>query len=230
MTGAPSTTKPKARATRSGAQPPLTVHEAINAVMRDMDPVGKNGFNNFSGYKFRSIDDVINTANVAFVRHGLLIAPEVINSHYELRGRKNNTAILTIKYRIYGPSGDHVEAVMVGEGSDVSDKAANKAMTAGFKYLLNQVFMIPFQGADDGDQDSPVGAPDPLARFLDRMRDPQVWNDVKALSLVRQDAELAQASDQEVPMKPGVEPVTLAQLIAGRTQQLTSQHQEQRTA
>ncbi|MDQ8704888.1 ERF family protein [Streptomyces sp. LHD-70] len=228
MTAEPSITKPKPPP--AAPQKAVTVHQAINAVMRDMDPVGKNGFNDFSRYKFRSVEDVINAANGAFVRHGLFIAPEVVNERYELRGGKNNTAILTIKYRIFGPSGDHVEAVMVGEGSDVSDKAANKAMTAGFKYLLNQVFMIPTESTDDSDRDTPVGAPDPLSGFLARMRDPYVWNDPKALSLIAQDAELAQVSGHRVPMKAGAEPVTLAQLISNRRAQLNAQHQEQQAA
>lgn len=236
MSAEPSITQDRApaRKTRPAPAPsheqPLSVHQAINAVMRDMDPVGKNGFNNFSSYKFRSIDDVIDAANGAFVRHGLFIAPEVINAHYELRGGKNNTAILTIRYRIFGPAGDHVEAVMVGEGSDVSDKAANKAMTAGFKYLLTEVFMIPFAASVDGDSDTPVGAPDPLSGFLARMRDPHVWNDPKALSLVAQDAELAGVSGEPVPMKAGADPLPLGHLISARRQQLTAQQQEQQAA
>ena len=75
-------------------------------------------------------------------------------------------ARLRVRFRFYGPLGDHFDAVVIGEGADSSDKSSNKAMTAAEKYALIQVFCISDAGADDPDahrpeEEFPLGTPTP---------------------------------------------------------------------
>lgn len=144
------------------ATPDLRVHEALACVMRDVMPVGKDQTNTAQRYNFRGIDDLMSAVAGPMRAHGVFILPEVIEKTSERYGEKMTTVRLTMRYRVYGPAGDCLEATVPGEASDFADKATNKAMSAAFKYLLLQVLMIPVDGRsiDDGDRDHPV-APEP---------------------------------------------------------------------
>lgn len=135
------------------------VFTALAAVMRDVVPVGKDQTNTAQRYNFRGIDDLMSAVAGPLRAHGVFILPEVVEKTAERHGPdgKMTTVRLTMRYRVYGPAGDCLEATVPGEASDFADKATNKAMSAAFKYLLLQVLMIPVDGRsiDDGDRDHP---------------------------------------------------------------------------
>lgn len=137
-----------------------SIYRAIAQVMRDTTPVGKDQVNEHQRYRFRGIDDLMSAVAGPMRAHGVFIVPEVIDRTTEQRGKMLNVT-LTMRYRIFGPSGDYIEAVVPGEASDTADKATNKAMSAAFKYLLLQVLMIPVdaRSIDDGDRDHPENEP-----------------------------------------------------------------------
>ncbi|MFC8274912.1 ERF family protein [Streptomyces sp. NPDC057271] len=141
------------------AIPAPSVHMALANVMRDVVPVGKDQVNTSQRYKFRGIDDLMSAVAGPLRAHGVFILPEVVEKTAERYGPdgKMTTVRLTMRYRVYGPAGDCLEATVPGEASDFADKATNKAMSAAFKYLLLQVLMIPVDGRsiDDGDRDHP---------------------------------------------------------------------------
>lgn len=136
----------------------LRVHEALASVMRDVMPVGKDQTNTAQRYNFRGIDDLMSAVAGPMRAHGVFILPEVVEKTAERHGEKMTTVRITMRYRVYGPAGDCLEATVPGEASDFADKATNKAMSAAFKYLLLQVLMIPVDGRsiEDGDRDHPV--------------------------------------------------------------------------
>lgn len=137
----------------------LTVHEAMSLVMADIGAVSKADFNSHQQFNFRGIDSITNAVYGPMCRHGVIVVPKVIDSHYEAvttsGGKPSRQATLTVRYRFYGPAGDHVDAVTVGEAMDTADKATSKAMAAAFKYALLQTFAIPTAGQDDADAHSP---------------------------------------------------------------------------
>lgn len=140
-----------------GAAP---IHVLISRVMGDLAPIGKDRQNKEQGYSFRSIDSMYDALNRACAKHGVFTVPRLLDVEVSERDRGANKAPMqvvrtTVEYRFYGPAGDHVEAVTVGQGMDVGDKATNKALTAAHKWALTQVFMPPFTGLDDGDAHSP---------------------------------------------------------------------------
>lgn len=146
-----------------GAAPADTprLFAAINSVMRDTMPVGKNQQNTQQNYKFRGIDDVMSAMAGPMRTHGVFILPNVASHRQERRGEKMTHTMIKMRYRIYGPAGDCLVAEVPGEASDFADKSTNKAQSAALKYLLFTLFMLPVDGRsiDDGDRDHPVEPP-----------------------------------------------------------------------
>lgn len=140
---------------------PIKVHEALTLVMRDVGAIGKNrqADQRMGGYAFRGIDDLYNALHGPLVDHGVFFVPEVLDeqeSSYQTSGGATMRLVrVRVRYRFYGPDGEHIEAVTTGEAADTGDKAANKAMTAALKYLLFQVLCIPTEDIEDADAAAP---------------------------------------------------------------------------
>lgn len=139
------------------------IHEAICATMNDVGAVTKGDFNQYDKYKFRGIDAVMNALNPAMRKNGIFVVPEVLEHHQEERqSQKGGLMIYTIckvKYTFYAKDGSSLDAVVVGEAMDRSDKSTNKAMSAAFKYACFQTFCIPTEEMQDADSESPQVKP-----------------------------------------------------------------------
>jgi len=140
----------------------------IAKVMADVGPVGKDRENTFHKYKFRGIDDVYNALHPALVKHGVFCAPEVINVQAENgtndKGKASKHILLTIRHTFYAASdGSSLPVTTIGEGVDSGDKAANKAMSAAYKYALFELFCIPTKELKDSENESPAHDPQPQA-------------------------------------------------------------------
>ncbi|MEV8318013.1 ERF family protein [Streptomyces sp. NPDC059900] len=132
------------------------VFAAINGVMRDAMPVGKDQRNEQQNYQFRGIDDVMSAMAGPMRTHGVFILP-TITEHSQTRDGKMTRTMITMRYRVYGPAGDCLVADVPGEAFDYADKSTNKAQSAALKYLLFTLFMLPVDGRsiDDGDRTTP---------------------------------------------------------------------------
>lgn len=136
------------------------IHEAIVKVMNDVGAVGKDGRNDQGrGYRYRSIEAVMNALHPAMVKNGIFCAPQVLEQIREERQTNNGGtliySIIKVKYTFYAADGSNVEACVIGEGFDSGDKATNKAMSAAFKYACFQVFCIPTEEMIDSETESP---------------------------------------------------------------------------
>lgn len=136
------------------------IYAAICGVMEDIKAIGKDTLNKTQGFKYRSIDAVMNALNPAMIKHKIFCAPEVIEQIREERTTgKGSTLIYSvckIRYRFFTVDGSSVDVVVVGEGMDSGDKATNKAMSVAFKYACFQTFCIPTENLiDDPDADTP---------------------------------------------------------------------------
>lgn len=201
-----------------------TAIQAIAAVMRDVEAVGKGQYNQGQKFKFRGIDDLMNAVAGPLRKHGVVIVPTVTERVSEVRGKM--TAVwLTVKFRFYGPDGNYIEAVTMGEAADSFDKATNKAMSAALKYALLQVLMIPVDGSfiEDGDRHSPEGVrnPEPSASDVDELfaAIKNAWNDRAALGVIHQQAEQRGALNL-TGNGPDGQPIAAGQLIQRRARQL----------
>ncbi|MFF5495734.1 ERF family protein [Streptomyces aquilus] len=132
------------------------VFAAINAVMRDAMPVGKDRRNEQQNYAFRGIDDVMSAMAGPMRAHGVFILPTIADHQHQRDGKMTRT-LITMRYRVYGPAGDCLVADVPGEAFDYADKSTNKAQSAALKYLLFTLFMLPVDGRsiDDGDRHHP---------------------------------------------------------------------------
>lgn len=108
-------------------------------------------------YEYLSEEDMVKTLRKILPSHGLTIVPramELVNKelYNSSNGGRMVNLLLCVTYRLQHTSGEYVEGQAIGEGSDRGDKAANKAMTAAYKYFLRQVFQIA--GGIDPDKTS----------------------------------------------------------------------------
>ena len=216
--------------TQNQAEP--TVYELMSRVMRDVRDVGKNGENESQGYKFRGVDDAIGALAQPLRDHGVFMTPEVLDFETSVRGRQN-AVMMRVAFHFYGPSGDHVTAITMGEASDFADKASNKAMSAALKYALIHTFMIPVdsKSLDDGDRDHPEGQRSAADAYMERLRKPAVWNNPTALLAMHAEAK-AEGLLGATVYAPGGEEMALGDLIVarGRTLKTEAAEREERQA
>lgn len=138
----------------------LGIYKAISGVIADIGAVGKDRINKQQGFKFRSVDDVYNVLNPALAKNKVFIVPEILEEKREIKhtqkGAELTFVTCKIKYTFYAEDGSFIEAIIIGEGMDSGDKATNKAMAIGYKYVCFQVFCIPTEDLmDDPDKESP---------------------------------------------------------------------------
>lgn len=134
------------------------IYRAIADVMRDIGAVGKDAVNGNDGYKYRSIDAVMNALNPAMVKNGVIAVPKVIESRREERAKKDGSglifSVVKVSYTFYAEDGSSVETIVIGEAMDDGDKSMNKAMSAAYKYACFQTFCIPTGELLDSEKDS----------------------------------------------------------------------------
>lgn len=137
----------------------MNIYESITNIMQESIAIGKEKLNKQQGFKYRGIDDVMNTFYPLLSKHKVFIVPEVLGQQREERttakGGNLIYSIMKIKYTFYAEDGTSVSAVVVGEGMDSADKSSNKAMAVGMKYAMFQVFCIPTEEMPDSDGETP---------------------------------------------------------------------------
>ena len=129
------------------------IYSALLGVMRDIGIIKKDRKNQIQKYNFRGIEDAYNALQPALIKNGVIVVPNVVKSEREERKSKNGGLIiytvLTVEFTFFAvEDGSSVKAVTIGEGMDTSDKSANKAMSAAFKYAVFQVFVVPTEMID----------------------------------------------------------------------------------
>lgn len=137
----------------------MNIYESITSIMSEGYTITKDKKNQQQGFKYRGIDDVMNTFFPLLSKHHVFCVPEVLDCRREERqtnkGGNLIYSILTIRYTFYAEDGSSVSAVVVGEGMDSGDKASNKALAVGMKYAMFQVFCIPTEEFVDPDETTP---------------------------------------------------------------------------
>ena len=138
-----------------------TIYAKMAKIMQEVGAIGKESYNKGQNFNFRGIDAVMNHLHPIFAGNDVVILPEVISERMEDRksGSGGNLIyrILLIKFHfVSGFDGSEVCSIVVGEGMDSGDKAANKAMAVGLKYALTQMLLLPYDEVDpDGEGHSP---------------------------------------------------------------------------
>lgn len=162
-------------------QPPI--HVVMAQVMRDVPHVGKEGFNEGQGFRFRGIDSLLNHIGPVLRQHGVVVRPEVLEvdqgAHFVEQAGNGNKAGYTkvtywarvkVCYHFVGPAGDSFDVVMAGEALDQYDKSTTKALSQAYKYALVQMLALP---TDEPDADGQNPGQPELERENTRSRTTQ---------------------------------------------------------
>lgn len=159
-----------------------TIIQLIATVMAEVTHVGKDGWNDQQKFKFRGIDAVINAFGPAARRAGIVPAPKVKETVYRdvLVGAKRTPmqqCTVKVRYRFWGPAGDHLDVKVPGEAMDSGDKGTAKAMSVAYRTALIQLLALP------------TDEPDPDATSYERAQPAET--DHKWLAAVRQRIDAA---------------------------------------
>ena len=135
------------------------IYQAITDIMSEGYAITKDKRNAQQGFKYRGIDDVLNTFQPLLAKHHVFVVPEVLDQQRQERttgkGGSLLFSLLRMRYTFYAEDGSSVSAVVIGEGMDSGDKASNKAMSVAMKYAMFQVFCIPTEEMQDPDAETP---------------------------------------------------------------------------
>jgi len=139
-----------------------TVYQCIVAVSREIAQSGiaKSRKNDQQGYRFRGIDDVLNTLAPLLAKFGLVILPRILSRTVAEHASRNGGALFYVTVEaefdfVSAADGSTHTVKTYGEAMDSADKATNKAMSAAYKYAALQTFCIPTEGDNDADATTP---------------------------------------------------------------------------
>ena len=134
----------------------INVHEAINAVMRDVTFLAKGDKNTHQGFNFRGIDSVLNICGPAMRKHGLIAYPRLlpeftVHGEKPTKNSKAKTVDIVVEVVWRGPDGSELVSRVAAESFDSGDKATAKAMSVALRTAYLQTLCLP---TDEPDPDS----------------------------------------------------------------------------
>lgn len=149
----------------------LTVFEAWSAVMGAVQGIKKGDRNKQQGFNFRGIDAVMNAVGPELRKHRVTVLPyaeEIITSTYQSSGGTTmHSAIVKVRYEVFGPAGDSFDGCTYGEAADAGDKAVSKAQSVAYRTFLLQGLTIPTDEPDpDAESHERTGSPDFRQKLL----------------------------------------------------------------
>lgn len=139
------------------------IYKKMSQVMAEIGAIGKDQKNVQQGFKFRGVDQFVNSLYPALVKHGVFMSPRCMGATQDIREvtRSNGKAgvdkhvNILMEYDFYAEDGSKVTIGPVpGEAVDSGDKATNKALSASLKYALIQTFSIPTEDMAEGDKET----------------------------------------------------------------------------
>lgn len=131
------------------------IYSALNEVMKQVGYVQKMKAARLN-YTYAGEAALISAIRPHFVEQGIVVHPlevKTINQDNYMTSNNNlmnRTAVIMVYRFTHAESGTFIDVAVTGEGSDVGDKSANKALTGAYKYALRQTLMI--ETGDDPDQ------------------------------------------------------------------------------
>lgn len=120
---------------------------AIVRAVAGLGPVEQTGWHNQQNYPYLSDDDIVAATSRALQSVGLAVAPvqvEMTETPYTTGSKKEWVRCLaTVTYRVVDSgSGEWLDVVGAGQGTDEGDKAAYKAQLGAFKVAMRSLLLI----------------------------------------------------------------------------------------
>lgn len=133
----------------------IMIYKKMAAILKECEAISKNRTNAHQGFKFRGIDDAMNTLHDTFANNGVFLLHEVLEHSVTERTTKNGGMsfhhLVKVKFHFCAEDGTTVSATGIGEAADTGDKGAGKAMAYALKVCLLQTFLIPTEEDKDPD-------------------------------------------------------------------------------
>lgn len=142
------------------------IYPAMGKIMSEISAIGKNKtVTQGMQFKYRGIDDMYNELHGLFKKHQVIIVPEtcdhsldVINTVKENKyGKKESTTrhhLTMEKYHFVScVDGSSITTTVKSEAACNADKGLAKSQSAGLKYMLLRMFLIPTEDLKDIDPD-----------------------------------------------------------------------------
>jgi ERF superfamily len=128
------------------------VVQAIVHIMGEVEEIPKSSGQGL-GYDFVAEKSQVVALKKLFVKYGIVCLPvktQVVEVERYLSAKSKPMVRRVIRsvYRILHVSGQWIDTMAYGEASDSADKVFNKCMTAAFKYVKRQTFMLSSEGDD----------------------------------------------------------------------------------
>jgi len=120
------------------------ISKKMIAVMNEMNPLSKNGFNQFHHSYYAFEGDVTQAFSNALVKHQLLACTSVLERNITQNHHSNEKVFVSVKIQVTfidPDSGESVSVSFYGDASDDNDKAVFKAITNAQKTALVKTFL-----------------------------------------------------------------------------------------
>lgn len=200
----------------------LNLYQKLLKITAEVGKQAKTGRNQMQGYAFIEQSQVVAALRPLLEQYGVFIIPETINRNIDrftnAKGGISVHANLQMRFTVVNADNPEERFVCewdAAEAIDTSDKATNKAATAGDKYFKMKLFNI--SDKDDADSDSPdVPHPDTKARPAGRRAPTATAKQIEFMrSVARQISGLEETGDVDawlaqpnvLGMEPGSVPV-----------------------
>lgn len=121
----------------------------LSSIMGEVGYVQKDGSNSYHKYKYASAEAVLKKVNAALSKNNIALESNA-DILYTSDDLTNVIAKVTL-ILVDGDTGETMSIAGCGQGSDKTDKATMKAITAATKYTLSTGFLISW--GDDPEED-----------------------------------------------------------------------------
>lgn len=139
--------------------PPLTIFQAMNAIMTDLGPISKSKENTEQNYKFRGVDAAMDALNPLMSKHGIFpTIADIDTILYETvtsaKGKQGYHLIRKYTFELFALDGSSVKTKAEGEAIDYGDKAVAKCQSVAYREMLYKTFVAPFEASQIDPQGS----------------------------------------------------------------------------
>lgn len=140
------------------------IYAALGKIMSEVGAIEKGQTNTQQGFKFRGIDDFMNTLHGLFAKWKVIILPSETEAIQEPYTYTDSRGYEKIQFRsrihftfsfVSTEDGSSVQTDGWGEAADNGDKGYNKCKSIALKYALMQLFLVPTADIVDPDKETP---------------------------------------------------------------------------
>jgi hypothetical protein len=151
----------------TNSNPTPSLHRKLAEVMAEIRGVQNDKRNTNQNYGYVSDAALVKEVRDRLASRQITVIPRVVPTSIVVIERpKGPVTTFAMEYVFTdGESGEQVIASTVGQGFDMLDKGAYKAMTGALKYVLRQTFLIPT--GDDAEAPTPHDSDEPTQKQRD---------------------------------------------------------------